>query len=62
MIASKRPGDYDEAVKLLKDLEAVAYGAGAIGPFSDRFTNLRARHLRKPTLIQRFDRAGLMPN
>jgi hypothetical protein len=39
----------------------VAYGADGTVAFSKRFTDLRIRHLRKPSLIQRFDRAGFMP-
>ncbi|MGW0806612.1 hypothetical protein [Nonomuraea sp. NPDC002799] len=62
LIATKRPKDYDLAVELLKDLEAVAYGADASTAFTERVTSLRTRHLRKPSLIERFDRAGLTPN
>ena len=61
MIATKRPTDYDQAVTLLKDLEFLAYRDDRIVAFSERFTRLRTQHLRKPSLIQRFDSAGLMP-
>ena len=62
LIATKRAVEYDQAVELLKDLEAVAHRADHIAAFSERFTRLRTQHLRKPSLIQRFDRAGLMPS
>ncbi|MEV0593208.1 hypothetical protein [Nonomuraea cavernae] len=61
LIAGRRAADYDQAAELLLDLQQVAYRADRITAFSERFTHLRTRHLRKPSLIQRFDRAGLIP-
>ncbi|MFC4119044.1 hypothetical protein [Nonomuraea zeae] len=61
LIATKRPGEYDEAVELLKDLETLAHAADRTAAFSERFTDLQARHSRKPSLIERFNRAGLKP-
>ena len=40
-------------------LLALAGREGDSGAFSQRFGELRARHQRKPTLQERFDRAGL---
>ena len=58
-IETRRPGDYDLAVSLLRDLQALAEREGSSDAFSKRFGELRARHERKPTLQERFDRAGL---
>ena len=58
-IETRRPSDYDLAVSLLRDLQALAERDGHSDAFSHRFGELRARHERKPTLQERFDRAGL---
>ena len=58
-IETRRPSDYDLAVSLLRDLQALAEREGDSETFSQRFGELRARHQRKPTLQERFDRAGL---
>jgi hypothetical protein len=58
-IETRRPSDYDLAVSLLRDLQALAEGDGHSDAFSQRFGELRTRHERKPTLQERFDRAGL---
>jgi len=46
-------------VSLLQDLRALAAREGHPDAFSQRFGELRARHERKPSLQERFDRAGL---
>jgi hypothetical protein len=58
-IETRRPGEYDLAVSLLQDLKALAEREGNPDAFSRRFLELRTRHARKPTLQERFDRAGL---
>ena len=58
-IETRRPSDYDLAVSLLRDLRALAEREGYSDAFSKRFLELRARHERKPSLQERFDRAGL---
>jgi hypothetical protein len=58
-IETRRPSDYDLAVSLLRDLQALAEREGDSETFSQRFGELRARHQRKPTLQERFDQAGL---
>ncbi|GLW06002.1 hypothetical protein Misp01_11320 [Microtetraspora sp. NBRC 13810] len=60
LIATKKPTEYDKTVELLKDLQIVAQRAGRSDEFTRRFAPLRQKHLRKPSLIQRFDRAGLI--
>jgi hypothetical protein len=59
LIATKRPKDYDAAVILLLDLQALAVREGEIFEFAEQMTRLRERHARKPSLIDRFDRARL---
>ncbi|GAA2003947.1 hypothetical protein GCM10009799_33890 [Nocardiopsis rhodophaea] len=59
LIDSRRPSDYDVAVEILQDLQAVASRGGDAERFAERFTRLRQRHLRKPSLIARLDRADL---
>jgi hypothetical protein len=45
---------------LLADLRELARSDGQAGEFERRFAALlRGEHLRKPSLIARFDRAGL---
>ncbi|MEV7969994.1 hypothetical protein AB0O34_29015 [Sphaerisporangium sp. NPDC088356] len=59
MIATKRPDEYDAAVELLTDLRAVAQRADRLDGFARSLASLRQEHLRKPSLIDRFNRAGL---
>ena len=59
LIETKKPRDYDQAVSLLRDLSAVARRDGDHGSFTARFLELRSRHERKPSLQERFDKAGL---
>jgi len=59
LIGSKKPREYDEAVAILLDLQPLAERGGNGSAFSQRFRQLREQHLRKPSLIQRFDNAGL---
>ena len=59
LIGTKVPARYDEAITLLADLRDLARRDGQAGEFKRRFAALREEHLRKPSLIARFDRAGL---
>ncbi len=59
MAASKKPGEYDRAVALLVDLQALAAGDGTAEAFDRRVAQLRQRHERKPSLMGRLDAAGL---
>ena len=49
------PAEYDRAVDLLGDLQDVVEEA----EFGRPVVELRVRHARKPSLMDRFDRAGL---
>jgi len=59
LIETKRPRDYDLAVTLLRDLEALADRQSDSAAFTKRLLELRAQHQRKPSLLDRFDKAGL---
>ena len=59
LIEMKKPRDYDLAVSLLRDLSALARRDGHHDSFTTRFLELRSRHERKPSLQERFDKAGL---
>lgn len=59
LIETKKPAEYDQAVALLTDLRAIGERNGHAAAFTQRFTQLRHQHQRKPSLLQRFDRAGL---
>ncbi|MFE9958103.1 hypothetical protein [Micromonospora sp. NPDC005299] len=59
MIETKRPKEYDAAVALLSDLKALADRDGGAEAFLQRVQQLRERHARKPSLLDRLDRARL---
>ena len=48
-----------EAVILLEELRELAQRDGQAGEFARRIAALSEEHQRKPSLIARFDRAGL---
>ncbi|MGH3546038.1 MAG: hypothetical protein ACRDPW_08965, partial [Mycobacteriales bacterium] len=59
LIATRKPADYDAAVTLLTDLQALAEREDHDDAFTSRTLALRQAHARKPSLIQRFNRAGI---
>ncbi len=59
LIETRRPRDYDLAASLLRDLQALADRQEDSAAFRKRFSELRAKHQRKPSLLDRFDQAGL---
>jgi hypothetical protein len=59
LIEARKPAEYDEAVKLLKDLQAVGVRNGRSDAFDQRVRQLRAQHRQKVSLLQRLDRLGL---
>jgi hypothetical protein len=59
LIETRRPQDYDMAASLLRDLQALAERQEDSAAYRKRFLELRARHERKPSLMDRFDQAGL---
>lgn len=59
MIATKKPAEYDAAVALLTDLQALAERDDHYDTFTSRTIALRRTHARKPSLIERLNRAGI---
>ena len=60
LIETKRPQDYDRAVQLMLDLRDLAVRSQEEPTFEARLVELRARHAKKPSLLARLDRAGLI--
>lgn len=59
LIDTKRPKESDAAVELLCDLQAVGERNGSNTMFSRRLRGPCERHQRKPSLMERMQRAGL---
>ncbi|TCN40749.1 hypothetical protein EV644_10531 [Kribbella orskensis] len=59
LIDTRKPAEYDAAVTLLTDLRALAEREDRYDKFTLRTTALRRTHARKPSLIERLDRAGI---
>jgi hypothetical protein len=59
LIATKQPGRYDEAVRLLKDLREVAARAGRQAEAEARLARLREQHAKKPSFLARLKAADL---
>lgn len=59
LIATKQPKSYDRAVELLVDLRDIAARKDG-ADFRQRLEALRTAHERKPTLIDRLHKAGLL--
>jgi hypothetical protein len=59
MIATRKPAEYDAAVMLLTDLQALAEREDRYDTFTVRTIALRHTHARKPSLIERLNRAAL---
>ncbi|WP_328855748.1 hypothetical protein OHB01_18745 [Microbispora hainanensis] len=60
LIFTRKPGEYDAAVDLLVDLRTLAERVARLEEFTRRLTSLRREHSRKPSLMERLDRAGLV--
>ncbi|SDN11537.1 hypothetical protein SAMN04488074_13511 [Lentzea albidocapillata subsp. violacea] len=59
LIATRKPAEYDAAVALLSDLQALAERDDRFDTFTLRSMALRHAHARKPSLIDRLDRARI---
>jgi hypothetical protein len=59
LVETKKPTEYDQAVRLLADLRDLAARAGVSEGFAMRILDLREQHARKPSLLKRLDQAGL---
>ena len=60
LIDTKKPREYDAAVALLTDLRALGERDGSAHVFARRMERLHQAHARKPSLIERLERAGLI--
>jgi hypothetical protein len=60
LITTKRPTDYDTAVQVLRDLRELAARGGRLDNFAARFEQLRARHAKKVSLLERLKSARLL--
>lgn len=59
LIATKNPGRYDEAVKLLCGLRDLALRDGRVSEAEARLLRLCEEHARKPSFLGRLKKAGL---
>jgi hypothetical protein len=59
LIDIKKPREYDIAVQLLVDLRELSYRDGHETSFQQQLVELRTRHARKPSLLERLDLVGL---
>lgn len=59
LIATKNPGRYDDAVKLLCDLRELALQQGRADEIEARLLRLREEHAKKWTFLERLKKAGL---
>lgn len=58
-IELERAREYDEATRLLTDLRDLSARQGTSDTFRERPRELRLRHAKKPSFLERLDRAGL---
>lgn len=59
LIATRKPAEYEAAITLLTDLQALAEREDRYDTFTLRTIALRQTHARKPSLIERLNRAGI---
>lgn len=59
LVEVKRAAEYDEALRLLKDLRDLSVRGQSLQSFTERLNDLRLRHSKKPAFIARLDRARL---
>ncbi len=62
LIATKQPGKYDQAIKLLRDLRDLHSWKGTAGDIEARLFQLREEHAKKPSFLNRLENAGLRPS
>jgi hypothetical protein len=54
-----KPKEYDQATQLLRDLHLIARRKDDLAAFTTRVRELRTRYAKRPSLMERFDKAGL---
>jgi hypothetical protein len=61
LIATKRPGDYDQAVQFLKDLWDLGIRSGRSTEIQAHVHQLQDQHVKKPSFLRRLAQCGLTP-
>jgi hypothetical protein len=61
LVTTRKQSDYDEAVRLLKDLKDIAARKGRAAETRRRIHTLRDEHRAKVTFVERLRKAGLLP-
>lgn len=59
LIATRRPAEYDQAVKLLADLRELGALDKRVAAVDAQIRRLREQHAKKESLLARLRRAGL---
>lgn len=59
LVETKRPKEYDQAVGLVRDLRDLAARGDGAETFTASLARLRQRCAKRPSLLERLDRAGL---
>jgi hypothetical protein len=59
LVETKRPKEYDQAVQLVRDLRDLAARGDGADAFAASLAGLRQRCAKRPSLLERLDRAGL---
>ncbi|HET9080867.1 MAG TPA: hypothetical protein VFO01_10195 [Trebonia sp.] len=54
-----KPKEYDQATQLLRDLHEIARWENDTAAFTTRLRELRTRYAKRPSLMERFNTAGL---
>ena len=58
LVVTKRPGDYDAALTLLKDLREIGERTGLSVEVATRIRGLRETHAKKTSFLARLKKAG----
>jgi hypothetical protein len=61
LVATKRPTEYDRAIPVLRDLNDIADRHHHQTEFAHRLESFLMQHSKKPSFMQRLERAGLLP-
>jgi hypothetical protein len=61
LVATRRQSDYDQVVLVIRDLRDAASRTGQIDTFVSRLEDLRTRHVKKISLLDRLESAQVLP-
>jgi hypothetical protein len=62
LVATRRQSDYDRAVAVIRDLRDAATRTGQMDTFVSHLERLHAQHVKKISLLDRLEKAGLRPS